>query len=75
MSLRASTGVNMQFLSYIYRNGRWISVPLFVISAALLVCFMLNMIRVVRQAYLLSVLLLAVLKPAEVLSEMCAEAS
>jgi hypothetical protein len=50
-------------------------VPLFVISAALLVCFMLNMIRVVRQAYLLSVLLLGVLKQAEVLLEMCAEAS
>jgi hypothetical protein len=45
----------MHFLSYIYRNGLWISVPLFVISAALLAFFILNVIRVVRQAHLLSV--------------------
>jgi len=48
----------MHFLSYIYRNGLWISVPLFIISAALLCFFILNVIRSVRQAYLLSVPLL-----------------
>ena len=48
----------MFFLSYIYRNGLWISVPLFIISAALLAYFILNVIRVVRQAHLLSVPLL-----------------
>ena len=45
----------MSFLSYIYRNGLWISVPLFVISAALLGFFILSVIRVVKQAHLLSV--------------------
>lgn len=45
----------MSFLSYIYRNGLWISVPLFVISAALLVYFILSVIRVVKEAHLLSV--------------------
>jgi hypothetical protein len=44
----------MSFLSYIYRNGLWISVPLFFISVALLVYFILSVIRVVRQAHLLS---------------------
>ncbi len=48
----------MHFLSYIYRNGLWISVPLFVISAALLCFFILNVIRGVRQAHLLRVPLL-----------------
>ncbi len=45
----------MSLLSYIYRNGLWISVPLFVISVALLAYFILSVIRVVRQAHLLSV--------------------
>jgi hypothetical protein len=45
----------MSFLSYIYRNGLWIAVPLFFISAALLGFFILNVIRAVKQAYLLSV--------------------
>jgi hypothetical protein len=48
----------MHFLSYIYRNGLWISVPLFIISAALLCFFILSVIRAVRQARLLSVPLL-----------------
>jgi hypothetical protein len=48
----------MSFLSFIYRNGLWISVPLFVISAVLLGFFILSVIRVVRQAHLLSVPLL-----------------
>ena len=43
------------FLSYIYRNGLWISVPLFIISVALLGYFILSVIRVVRQAHLFSV--------------------
>ena len=43
------------FLSYIYRNGLWISVPLFIISAALLGYLILSVIRVVRQAHLFSV--------------------
>ncbi len=45
----------MNFLSYIYRNGLWIAVPLFFISAALLCFFILNIIRAVKQAHLLSV--------------------
>jgi hypothetical protein len=48
----------MTFLSYIYRNGLWIAVPLFLISAALLGFFILNVIRAVKQAHLLSVPLL-----------------
>ncbi len=47
--------VKMSFISWIYRNGLWISVPLFVISAALLAFFILNIVRGVRQAHLLSV--------------------
>ncbi len=45
----------MSFFSYLYRNGIWISVPLFFIAVALLVYFILSVIRVVRQAYLFSV--------------------
>ena len=45
----------MSFLSCIYRNGLWIAVPPFFISAALLCFFILNVIRAVRQAHLLSV--------------------
>ena len=48
----------MSFLTYIYRNGIWISIPLFVISTVLLAYFILNVIRVVKQAHLLSVPLL-----------------
>jgi hypothetical protein len=48
----------MTFLSYIYRNGLWIAPPLFVISAALLCFFILNVIRAVKQAHLFSVPLL-----------------
>lgn len=48
----------MSFLSCLYRNGLWISVPLFVISAALLVHFIRDVIRVVKQAHLVSVPLL-----------------
>lgn len=48
----------MSFLTYIYRNGLWISIPLFVISAVLLAYFILNVIRVVKQAHLFSVPLL-----------------
>lgn len=49
---------HMNFLSYIYRNGLWIPVPLFVISAALLCFFILSVIRAVKQAHLVSVPLL-----------------
>ena len=45
----------MSILTYIYRNGLWISVLLFVISAVLLTYFILNVIRVMKQAYLFSV--------------------
>ncbi len=48
----------MSILSYIYRNGLWISVPLFILSVALLAYFILNVIRVVKQAHLRSVPLL-----------------
>jgi len=48
----------MNLLSYIYRNGLWISLPLFIVSAALLCFFILGVIRGVRQAHLLSVPLL-----------------
>ncbi len=43
------------FLSYIYRNGLWISIPLFFWAVALLVYSILNVVRVVRQAHLFSV--------------------
>jgi hypothetical protein len=48
----------MHFLSYIYRNGVLVSIPVFVIPAVLLGFFILNVIRVVRQAHLHSVPLL-----------------
>jgi len=48
----------MTFLSYLYRNGIWISGPLFIVSAALLVYFIQQVIRVGRQAQILSVPLL-----------------
>jgi len=45
----------MSFLSFIYRNGLWISVPLFVLSTVLLGFFILSVVRVVRHAHILSV--------------------
>jgi hypothetical protein len=48
----------MSFISWIYRNGLWISAPLFIISAALLAYFILGVVRTVKQAHLLSVPLL-----------------
>lgn len=48
----------MSLLSYIYRNGLWISVPLFFIAVALLTYFILGVMRVLGQAHLLSVPLL-----------------
>ncbi len=48
----------MNFLSYLYRNGLWIAPLLFVISAALLCFFILNVIRTVKQSHLLAVPLL-----------------
>ena len=48
----------MSFWAFVYRNGIWISVPLFIGSAALLAHCIINVIRVVRQAHLLSVPLL-----------------
>jgi hypothetical protein len=48
----------MSFFSYVFRNGLWISVLLFVGSAGLLAYCILNVIRVVKDAHLLSVPLL-----------------
>ena len=48
----------MNFLNLLYRYGLWISVPVFGISAAMLVFFILGVMRVVRQAHILSVPLL-----------------
>ena len=48
----------MSFLTYIFRNGLWIAVPIFIGSAVLLVYSILNVIRVRKQAQLLSVPLL-----------------
>ncbi len=45
----------MSFLSYVYRNGLWVSIPLFVASAIALVHLIRGVIRVVRQAHLVSV--------------------
>ncbi len=45
----------MLFFSWIYRNGIWMSVPLFIISAALLAFFILNVVKEVKEAYLFSV--------------------
>jgi len=46
-------------LSILYRNGLWIAVPLFVISAGLLGFFILSVIRLVDNSKILSVPLLA----------------
>ena len=48
----------MNFLNILYRYGLWISVPVFGISAAMLVFCILSVIRVVKQARILSVPLL-----------------
>ncbi len=48
----------MPFLSWIYRNGIWISVPLFIVSTALLAFFILDVVKGVKQAHLFSVPLL-----------------
>jgi hypothetical protein len=48
----------MSFLSWMYRNGVLISVPLFFISAVLLVYFILAVVRSTKQAHLFSVPLL-----------------
>ena len=48
----------MTFLNFLYRYGLWISVPAFGISAAMLVFCILSVIKVVKQARILSVPLL-----------------
>ncbi len=48
----------MSFLPYIYRNGIWISIPLFFLAVVLLAHFILNVMKVVRQARMFSVPLL-----------------
>lgn len=48
----------MSFLSFIYRNGIWISAPVLILSAALLAFFILSMIKGFKQAHLLRVPLL-----------------
>ena len=45
----------MSLFSFIYRNGLWISIPLFIIAAALLVYLIRDVIRVMKQAHLISV--------------------
>jgi hypothetical protein len=50
--------MNLSTLSVIYRNGLWISAPLFCISAVLLGFFILNVVRLVKKAHILSVPLL-----------------
>jgi hypothetical protein len=48
----------MNILSFICRNGYWVSVSAFVLFVALLIFFIVNVIRVVRHAHVLSVPLL-----------------
>ncbi len=48
----------MNFFGFVYRFGLWISVPAFGVSAALLVFFIMSVVRVVRQSHILSVPLL-----------------
>jgi hypothetical protein len=48
----------MNFFGFLYRYGLWISVPAFGVSAALLVFFIISVVRVVRQSHILSVPLL-----------------
>jgi hypothetical protein len=45
----------MFLLSLIYRNGIWISVPVFILSAAALVYLIKDVIKVMREAHLISV--------------------
>jgi hypothetical protein len=48
----------MSFFSYLYRNGLWISVPIFLIGVGSLAYFIFGIVRGVREAHLLSVPLL-----------------
>jgi hypothetical protein len=48
----------MTFLNFLYRNGLWISVPLFGISVVILVFFILSVIRLGAKKQFLSVPLL-----------------
>ena len=45
----------MSFLNFIYRNGLWISPPLFVASVAMLVCTILSVIRLGERKRLFNV--------------------
>ena len=45
----------MSLFSFIYRNGLWISIPLFIIAAASLVYLIRDVIKVMKQAHLISV--------------------
>jgi len=45
----------VSFFSYIYQNGIWISIPVFIASVAALVYLILDVIRVMKQARLTSV--------------------
>ncbi len=45
----------MSFFSCIYRNGLWISVPLFIMSVALLVYLIRDVIKVMKQVRLTGV--------------------
>jgi hypothetical protein len=45
----------MAFLSFIYRNGIWISIPVFVLSIFLLVQFITGVVRTAKNARLFSV--------------------
>jgi hypothetical protein len=47
--------VKVSFFSYIYRNGLWISMPAFIMSAASLVYLIRDVIKVMKQAHLISV--------------------
>jgi hypothetical protein len=45
----------VSFFSYVYRNGLWISIPVFIMSVVALVYFILDVIKVMKQARLTSV--------------------
>ena len=45
----------MSLFSFIYRHGLWISIPLFIIAAASLVYLIRDVIKVMKQAHLISV--------------------
>lgn len=48
-------GVNMEFLSFIYEYGIWISIPAFVFSVVLLIKCIIGVLRMAREARLFSV--------------------